>query len=562
MKLRTSYFNAKVLRKDITRFCPVWALYGVFLVIYLMALNGRSSPGAVANSMIELFTLMTWTNLFYGFICAGVLFGDLFHSRMCNALHAMPMRREGWFLTHLAAGILFALVPNGIFTLITGVMMEQYYYIALIWLAVMMLQYLFFFSLGVFSAMCAGNRLAMTAIYGIINFFSAIVYWLATLLYEPLLYGVTLNDSDFTFFCPAIYLTPEKYVLFTYGKIRCQWGGFIPENWCYLFAIAGLGVILLVASMLIYRRRKLESAGDFISLRPCAPVFLVILSLVSGAVFYALAEAFDVTLPYFFLVFGMAVGFFIGRMLLDRTVKVFRLKSFLGFAVLTAVLLGSLLMTRLDPMGIIGYVPPTEQIDQVQMYLSEDRYNFNLDSKGFTDEESIQQIRQLHKQLLVERSHSSGETCEVYFTYRLKNGTTVSRQYWVAAGSDVGKKVRQCFSQLEYILRADDVDSFIGSIVQTDIQLYDSDKEDFIVLTKPEQLQQLFDALKKDAQEGTLAQSWIFHPNNDTVGWISFVYESSDPRWDGSYPDKHYLDLHIFDNCTHTVEFFNTLAKE
>ena len=40
-------------------------------------------------------------------LTAQLLFGDLYHSRLCNALHAMPVTREGWFLTHSAAGLAF-----------------------------------------------------------------------------------------------------------------------------------------------------------------------------------------------------------------------------------------------------------------------------------------------------------------------------------------------------------------------------------------------------------------------------------------------------------------------
>ena len=33
MKLRTSFFNGTVLRKDITRFAPVWGLYSIFTLM-------------------------------------------------------------------------------------------------------------------------------------------------------------------------------------------------------------------------------------------------------------------------------------------------------------------------------------------------------------------------------------------------------------------------------------------------------------------------------------------------------------------------------------------------
>ena len=39
MKLRTSFFNPAVLKKDITRFAPVWGLYSVFLLLLFIGFS-------------------------------------------------------------------------------------------------------------------------------------------------------------------------------------------------------------------------------------------------------------------------------------------------------------------------------------------------------------------------------------------------------------------------------------------------------------------------------------------------------------------------------------------
>ena len=39
MKLKTSFFNVSALKKNLTRFAPAWALYGVFML--LLILDGR-----------------------------------------------------------------------------------------------------------------------------------------------------------------------------------------------------------------------------------------------------------------------------------------------------------------------------------------------------------------------------------------------------------------------------------------------------------------------------------------------------------------------------------------
>ena len=175
MKSRISFFNIHVLKKNMTRFAPVWILYAVAEVLGVLALGGEES-GWYAREIMNLMGPVAVFHFAYALIVASCLFGDLFDSRLCNGLHAMPMRREGWLITNLVSGFLFAIIPAVVAGSVTAVLMGQYAYMALIWQATSLLQFFFFFGLAVFSAMCAGKRLGMIAIYGILNFLSVLIY--------------------------------------------------------------------------------------------------------------------------------------------------------------------------------------------------------------------------------------------------------------------------------------------------------------------------------------------------------------------------------------------------
>ena len=88
MKLRTSFFNFRVLRKNLSRFAPLWILYAVGEVLGLMTLP-MTGPSA-ARDLICLMGPVSAFHMCYAFLVAACLFGDLFDSRMCNGLHAMP----------------------------------------------------------------------------------------------------------------------------------------------------------------------------------------------------------------------------------------------------------------------------------------------------------------------------------------------------------------------------------------------------------------------------------------------------------------------------------------
>ena len=114
MKLKTSLINKTVLRKDILRYSPIWAFYSLFLLLILFGM-GENSRYSNARNVVDFMPAMTWINLFYGGICGVVLFTDLFNNRLCNALHAFPLRREGWLTTHILSGFLFGFVlPFGL----------------------------------------------------------------------------------------------------------------------------------------------------------------------------------------------------------------------------------------------------------------------------------------------------------------------------------------------------------------------------------------------------------------------------------------------------------------
>ena len=134
MKLKTSFFDETVLKKNITRFAPVWGLYSAFLLMLFMVAVDLGSEGVrTASNMAETLPFMVVVNCIYAFATAQLLWGDLYSSRMCNALHALPLRREGWFLTGTAAGLLFSLIPNGVFILAMLLLCGPLWPVALRW---------------------------------------------------------------------------------------------------------------------------------------------------------------------------------------------------------------------------------------------------------------------------------------------------------------------------------------------------------------------------------------------------------------------------------------------
>ena len=93
MKLRTSFFNETVFRKDISRFAPAWGIYLIGGLLIMLTLLTNDRFDYAAQSLSTTMGPFGIINFIYALIVAQLLFGDLFNSRLCNALHALPLRR-------------------------------------------------------------------------------------------------------------------------------------------------------------------------------------------------------------------------------------------------------------------------------------------------------------------------------------------------------------------------------------------------------------------------------------------------------------------------------------
>ena len=134
---------------------------------------------------------VTLTALF-GLLCAMAVFSYLYASRSVGMLHALPLRREGLFLTNYLSGLLFLLLPNlavFLLALAAEVFAGTVVFSSLFtWLVVVSLFGLFFYSFAVFCAMFTGHVLALPAFYVVLNGLAAAVLGL-----QPYGRGISLR---------------------------------------------------------------------------------------------------------------------------------------------------------------------------------------------------------------------------------------------------------------------------------------------------------------------------------------------------------------------------------
>ncbi len=573
MKSKTSFFNPTVLRKDILRYSPLWVLYTLGLLLFLFGISEGSRP-MIGRDTINFLKAMAWINLFYGGACGVFLLMDLFNGRLCNALHAFPMRREGWLTTHILSGLLFSLLPNLLFTLISSLMLWEYAYLSLIWLAVASLQYLFFFGTAVLAAVCAGNLLGTAAIYGITHFVTIFLYVVLQLLYQPLLHGIRIDLEQLERFFPLGQLDN-----FNYANIRVYFSnkdylvleGMDGQGLLYAGICAGAGVLFFALAYLVYRRRDLESAGDFISLKPIAPVFLLICTVGAGAFLYAFSDLVG-NASYLFLAVGMLVGYFAGSMLLNRTLKVFGKRSLLTLLVILALFGTSLLLTKLDPLGIVSYIPKAESVEKAYLIGADKGYTTYDTSLTYrqtklestyeiTDPSELAALQDYHRQLIDYRPDDDSKIlCAVNVHYQLKSGRTVTRHYQVERESALGETAGTYFSDMRYIFDVNDTKTLYNAFDSVGINVYTEDGYKDIKLVEEQEIAGLLDAIAKDCENGTMAQNWAYHQENGKgVDYdLEFLYKTTDKKDDHT---RGYRHVQIYYDSTNTIAYLNEILE-
>lgn len=611
MRSKTRLFNGTVFRKDLTRFAPVWLLYALGLVMGIMVLTAMDARGDgywLANDVAKLIGYGGIINMVYALVVAMLLFGDLYNTRMCSALHALPLRREAWFTTHVVSGLVFSLLPTAIMTvlslpLLMTTCVERAWHIGLLWFLATNLEFLCFFGMAVFCAFFTGMRLPMAILYAAGNGAPYVVCMIIDRLYTPMLYGVITPTGWVNQLMPLRYTYQTEFLLLDDYQTQLQAAreSHAPvsaafrmnaDAWTYLVVWAVVGLVLLLLALVLYRRRRLECVGEAMVIRRLDPVFQSGMAIAVAFFAYTLLNNYTRlgyqstgALNYFIMFCGLAVGWFGTKMLIAHTPWIFRPRSILGLVGLTAMLAGSLVATRLDILGLDDRIPAVEDVASVNVsayYTGTGEGVLTL-----TQDQQIEDILLLQERILEDRVPSSGRfpivegqalmgedleafqesrtgPCQLpcrsaaylHLTYRMNDGSTMRRSYNLWSDSEAGDLAREYLSRPEVVLLPERLESF-----DWEQPCYISASGGTSRPISGQEVQSLLDAIRADCQERTIAQCWGLHQGY-------FVYSSDTLSWEGDpteFPTDsvyfsissgdNYFSLSVFADSRHTLRW-------
>lgn len=556
MRSKTSFFNPTVFWKNVTRFWPLWALYGVIwlVAVPLRGLNDlrngwweRGLGVTRTDFHGELLNCVSGVGValavVFGILCAMALFSYLYQSRSACMIHALPIRREGLFFTNYLSGIAFFLVPNTVVALLTLLVELAAGDVSLwalgMWWLTLNGACLFFFSFAVFCAMFTGHILALPAFYVILNCLVVGVTSLGTEILRRSLFGF----DGFSDWGLAEALTPVWGMAssMTWSSNR-ENSALVMDSPGALAAYVLAGLVLAALALVIYRRRQVESAGDVVSVNWVRPVFKFGVAFCSGLVFglatwMVVGLSGMLSLWLCMLVWAVA-GCFAAEMLLKKSLRV--LKSGWKSAVAAAlVVVFCYVGVELDLFGYESRVPSVDQVEFVTI----NGLNSMPYDKGsgvyltLEEPEQIAKVLALHQAYVDQKDQENqGNTSAasdedssflyLHVNYSLANGGSLRRSYELLVyeheaeiPGTVASVALALLNDPEIIAQAYSLDQTEG--FDAEIVTFTGPGNYSLSIENEQDAQRLWQAAQADFAAGRLGRRYLF---DNEARWSGYYY--------------------------------------
>lgn len=463
MTSKISCFDRAVFRRALKKTAPVWILYTLYELLLPLRLFSfcRGVSSCTDDFLVQIEkTILGYARInasllpfLLGGLLAWVLFFWLFRAGTAYFYAALPVRRETLFLTNYLTGLLLCAAPALLSSLLLWAVGAGFgaavFVPAMQVFTATMLGFLLFFSFAVLVCCVVGQMAAMPIVYVILNFTFFVLETIVRHLLFTFVYGMPYSQSS-TMQSFALHATPVLGLLQGGFRVQTDWlerdgmyyMEYAPrlEGWSYLGMLAVLGLVFALCAFLLLKHREMERSGDVIAvgwLRPVALyVFTIGCALVLGALMAELFSSNTSDNFWYVLLFSCAgafLGYFTGKMLLQKTVHVFR-SGWLGLGACCLALLLAFGAAEFDLFGYSRYLPERSAVQAAGLthYQSNGLYTTQ-------DDAFIQDVLNLHTAAVSEKSKQEHRrhayqlgtdyTEQFYITYRMTDGTLTERYY-------------------------------------------------------------------------------------------------------------------------------------
>jgi len=593
MRSRISCFSRTLFIHSLTRFWPLWVCYLLAWALPLIGLPSalRYSHNPEFYILYNLPEQVYYYGLAVTFISAAfsamAVFSHLYNAKSAGLMGALPFRREAVFLTQTLAGIVCFWAANVLVFLLAaaaeagaGLLKVGLPYLGQL-LAIVCLLNLVFGGLAVLCAQLTGHILALPAAYTMLSFAAVVVEEIVLQILHTLVFGLTGWGSSLTFLSPLVKLIRTDFMP-VYSELLAadssrQLLGSVYTGWGWLAAYAAASVLFLLLALALYRRRRLETAGDFIAVKALRPVFKYCFAVGCGLVLtYVLWNALDGVGRFagtamflrilLTLLIGASLGYFIAEMLIRKTLRVFK-NAWRGFAVLAVSLAALSLACEMNAFGFETRLPDTDHV--AKAVVSSSGWDAVL-----TSDQGIADVTALQSGIVVnkarhEQAVADGENT-LYVTidyYDADESVFMSRRYRIAEQSADTGKLTDLMNSREAIdvRKKSRIPVTEDSISYAAVSYFDRSAAVFqeVRLTSEEAYDLYSRCILPDIEDGALGRVWLVMDDSylETVCAATIHIELMQREPDGEYT-KDYFDTTLTVDAERTAAWLRARGIE
>lgn len=535
MPSKRSFCNTTLLKKNLSRFWPLWggaALVGFLIPLWMFLNLGRY--GAVHLSQEDfaytiyqvVAVIVPGLTFGYAILCAMMVWSYLYSARSVGLMHSLPIDRTCLFVTNTLSGLAMMLIPY----VTTGILVCL---IALGWgfldigaaleaAVVIILITLTFFGMATFCAMVTGNIFALPVFYVILNFVFPTLEALINSFSQMFLVGVTgVYDGKLEVLSPLMRL----YSKLNAGNYSDEPARLVGASTAAVYGL--VGIVLLILSWVLYRMRRSESAGDVVAFRWLRPIFRYGVALASALtlgwllyeiIWYPIFQtgyyADFVPMAVCMAVTGV-IGYYVASMLLEKSLRVFR-RSWPGVLTVCAGVVILCGCVRFDLLGMESRVPRQEDIARVTVSVAGQDITVTAAQPGY-----VNQVLEIHRSIVenadalreADRHYEAGDRLGTEYLnlryYGPKGDVLLYRSYRLP----VTEKGLETSGTYEYMLQQflTDPDVRLSQVeFSSDSEIVDITLSDYLTgeeyVCEPVNFESIYEAYLQDAREGNLSE--------------------------------------------------------
>ncbi len=355
--LKTSLFSKGIYKSNIRRFKWGSVLYFVLLFFSTsFPLIVAQTPEFNKSVLNELNIFPTIFAMFVPTVVAFISF-DIFSSKKQSVfMHSLPCSRNAIYISTLLASFTLMAIPviiNGGVMMLLSVFKWSRLFSAADCLELIFSNLVFLFimfSVATLSANLTSNRVGLIIIDALLNLLPLIILYSLDGIIKSYVFGF---DRDFSDILNKI---------FEYMPASFVWKHLFGVNTGFqnpIFNMQGLiltigAVIIYILGFILYKKRNVESAGNFAAYRVMNPIFKYAICAFGTLITFSILYYADFEHNFYMAVILFAVSFilyFATEMVLKKNLKVFgAYKGYLVFA--GAFILLNLFM---EFTGVYGY---------------------------------------------------------------------------------------------------------------------------------------------------------------------------------------------------------------